>query len=136
MAVPTQDQFRANVTCCRSNRSLVCRSILPYIFDLCDRLDIEVHSILLNLTRIEANMASRVDMAATLGETPLTIGWIEKMIVKEQQADTVATLVDWSTEIIGVGQGYAAHIYRVRLVWSETGKESCSLPSSVVVKVQ
>jgi hypothetical protein len=80
-------------------------------------------------------MAPRVDMAATLGETPLTIGWIEDIIVKQQQ-DTVATLVDWSAEIIGVGQGFASHVFRVRLVWSQTGKKDCSLPSSVIVKVR
>ena len=80
-------------------------------------------------------MAPRVDMAASIGETPLTIGWIENMIVKQQQ-DTMATLVDWSAETIGVGQGFCAYIFRVRLVWSETGKRNCSLPSSVIVKVR
>uniref|UniRef100_A0A914WE01 CHK kinase-like domain-containing protein n=1 Tax=Plectus sambesii TaxID=2011161 RepID=A0A914WE01_9BILA len=78
-------------------------------------------------------MAPHFDASATLSGTSLTIGWIEQVLKNVNEGEP--TLIDWSAETIGVGQGFCSDIFRVKLTWQGDDAKCHNLPASVVVKV-
>uniref|UniRef100_A0A914XLQ0 CHK kinase-like domain-containing protein n=1 Tax=Plectus sambesii TaxID=2011161 RepID=A0A914XLQ0_9BILA len=82
---------------------------------------------------IQHKTAPRFDTSVTLAGTSLTIGWIEQVL--KNVNGSKSTLIDWSADIIGVGQGFCSHIFRVKLTWQGDDTDNHNLPASVIVKV-
>uniref|UniRef100_A0A914WDH0 CHK kinase-like domain-containing protein n=1 Tax=Plectus sambesii TaxID=2011161 RepID=A0A914WDH0_9BILA len=78
-------------------------------------------------------MAPHFDSSATLSGTSLTIGCIEEVLKNVNGSQQ--TLISWSAEKIGVGQGFCSHIFRVKLTWQHDDTDGHKLPASVIVKV-